>query len=122
MRNAARAAVNAAKEELKIASPSRVFRDEVGVMTMRGMTEGILGESKETEKTIRNASRYFTDSAMEEVSGAFASQRNVYNNTNTISFDGSSFYIRDEQDVHSLAIEIASLTRRQMRGKGMKMA
>ena len=36
MRSAARAAVNAAKAELKIKSPSRVFEDEVGVMTMRG--------------------------------------------------------------------------------------
>ncbi|MBQ3485047.1 MAG: phage tail tape measure protein, partial [Clostridia bacterium] len=36
MRSAAKAAVNAAKSALKIASPSGVFRDEVGVMTMRG--------------------------------------------------------------------------------------
>lgn len=34
MRTAAREAVNTAKKELKIKSPSQVFRDKVGVMTM----------------------------------------------------------------------------------------
>ena len=44
MQEAAQAAVNAAKETLDIHSPSRVFRDQVGVMTMRGFGEGILQE------------------------------------------------------------------------------
>ena len=57
MRSAAREAVNAAKKELKIKSPSQVFRDEVGVMTMRGFGAGVLKESKEQAKVIRNASR-----------------------------------------------------------------
>ena len=30
--------------------------------------------------------------------------------------------VRDEQDIRSLAVEIASLTRRQQRGKGLRMA
>ena len=30
--------------------------------------------------------------------------------------------VRDEQDVRSLAIEIAGLTKRQQRGKGMRFA
>ena len=47
MRSAAREAVNAAKKELKIKSPSQVFRDEVGVMTMRGFGAGVLKESRE---------------------------------------------------------------------------
>ena len=50
MRSAARAAVNAAKAELKINSPSKVFEDEVGVMTMRGWGRGVLKESKEQAK------------------------------------------------------------------------
>ena len=53
----AREAVNTAKKELKIKSPSQVFRDEVGVMTMRGFGAGVLKESKEQAKVIRNASR-----------------------------------------------------------------
>ena len=45
MQSAARAAVNAAKKELTIASPSKVFRDEVGSMTMKGFGEGVLQEA-----------------------------------------------------------------------------
>ena len=30
--------------------------------------------------------------------------------------------VLDEQDIRSLAVEIATLTRRQQRGKGMRMA
>ena len=63
MRSAARAAVNAAKAELKINSPSKVFEDEVGVMTMRGWGRGVLKESKEQAKVIRNAARYLTGEA-----------------------------------------------------------
>lgn len=51
MRSAARAAVNAAKAELKIHSPSQVFEDEVGVMTMRGFG---LGVEKRSEGTGQN--------------------------------------------------------------------
>ena len=57
MQSAARAAVNAAKKELKIASPSRVFRDEIGSMTMKGFGEGVLQESRVQARTIRNAAR-----------------------------------------------------------------
>ena len=121
MKKAARAAVNAAKQELKIASPSGVFRDEVGVMVMKGLGEGALDESKETAKTIRNATRYLTEAAVEgRTSGA--SNNRTYNSNSNISFPGSNFYLRDEQDIYSLAVEIASLTRRQQRGKGFRMA
>ena len=65
MRSAAREAVNAAKKELKIKSPSQVFRDEVGVMTMRGFGAGVLKESKEQARVIRNASRFLTGEARE---------------------------------------------------------
>ena len=44
MRSAARDAVNAVKRELKIKSPSGVFRDEVGRMFMRGFSEGVEDE------------------------------------------------------------------------------
>ena len=65
MRSAAREAVNAAKKELKIKSPSQVFRDEVGVMTMRGFGAGVLKESKAQARVIRNASRFLTGEARE---------------------------------------------------------
>ena len=123
MQSAARAAVNAAKKELKIASPSRVFRDEIGSMTMKGFGEGVLQESRVQARTIRNAARFLTGEAKE---GAIAfgnnDNRKTYNQTSSINLSGNNFYVRDEQDIRSLAIEIATLTKRQQRGRGLRMA
>lgn len=119
MRSAARAAVNAAKNELEIKSPSRVFRDEVGVMTMRGFGQGIVKESKEQARVIRNATRYLTGEAMSEaVPHVSNDNRKTYNNSTTLSFAGATFSVRSEQDVRNLAIEIATLTRHNQRGMG----
>ena len=62
MRSAARAAINAAKSEFKIKSPSRVFEEEVGVMAMKGLGQGVLKESKAQAKII-HAARYLTGEA-----------------------------------------------------------
>ena len=122
MRAAAKAAVNAAKSELKIKSPSVVFREEVGRMAMKGLGLGALLESKAQAKIIRNAARFLTDEAKE---GAIAhssnDNRRTYNQQSSVTLTGNTFYVRDEQDIRSLAIEIASLTKRQQRGKGMRM-
>ena len=123
MRSAAKAAVSAAKSELKIKSPSRVFEDEVGVMTMRGWGKGVLKESKAQAKIIQNATRYLTDEAKESaIAHTSNDNRRTYNQQSSVNLSGNTFYIRDEQDVRSLAVEIAALTRRQQRGKGLRMA
>ncbi len=123
MRLAARAAVNAAKNELKITSPSRVFRDEVGAMTMKGFGEGVLRESRTQAKVIQNAARYLTGEAKAgSITTTSNDNRRTYNSQSTISFAGSNFYVGDKQDAYALAVEIASLTRRQQRGKGLRMA
>ena len=123
MRSAAREAVNAAKKELKIKSPSQVFRDEVGVMTMRGFGVGILKESKEQAKVIRNASRFLTGEAREgSIVTNSSDNRKTYNNNVSSTIQVQQMVVRDEQDVRSLAVEIATLTRRQQRGKGMRFA
>ena len=123
MRSAAQAAVNAAKAQLDIHSPSRVFEDEVGVMTMRGWGVGVLKETKKQARTIRNATRYLTSEAMNgSTAPASNDNRRTYNQNSTISFAGSHFHVRDSQDAYALAVEIAALTRRQQRGRGMRMA
>ena len=123
MRSAAREAVNAAKKELKIKSPSQVFRDEVGVMTMRGFGAGVLKESKEQAKIIRNASRYLTGEAREgSIITNSSDNRKTYNNNVSSTIQVQQMVVRDEQDIRSLAVEIATLTRRQQRGKGLRMA
>ena len=122
MRTAAKAAVNAAKSALKIASPSGVFRDEVGVMTMRGFGEGVLQESKAQAKVISNAARYLTTAAQGGIGSASYDNRRTYNQNTTSTIQVDKLYVRDEQDIRSLAVEIATLTRRQQRGKGMRFA
>ena len=123
MRSAARDAVNAAKKELKIKSPSQVFRDEVGVMTMRGFGAGVLKESKEQARVIRNASRFLTGEAREGFIVTNSSDnRKTYNNNVSSTIQVQQMVVRDEQDIRSLAVEIATLTRRQQRGKGLRMA
>ena len=122
MRTAAKAAVNAAKSALKIASPSGVFRDEVGVMTMRGFGEGVLQESKAQAKVISNAARYLTTAAQGGIGSASYDNRRTYNQNTTSTIQVDKLYVRDEQDIRSLAVEIATLTRRQQRGKGMRRA
>ena len=85
--------------------------------------EGILEESKVQAKIVKNAARYLTGEAQE---GAIAfgstDNRKTYNNTSSVNLTGNNFYVRDEQDIRSLAVEIATLTRRQQRGRGLRMA
>ena len=123
MRSAARTAVNAAKSEMKINSPSKVFEDEVGVMAMRGLGQGVLKESREQARIIRNAARYLTGEAQ---AGAIATTNNdnrrTYNNSVSSTIQVQQLVVRDEQDIRALATELAALTRRQQRGKGFRMA
>ena len=98
MRSAARAAVNAAKSELKIKSPSKVFEDEVGVMTMRGWGPWRTQGSKEQAKIIRNAARYLTGAAKAgSIMTTSNDNRRTYNQQSSISFAGSNFYINDRR-------------------------
>ena len=123
MRSAARAAVNAAKSELKIHSPSQVFEDEVGVMTMRGWGRGVLKESKAQAKIIRNAARYLTGEAQAgSIQTTSNDNRRTYNSSVSSTVQVQQLVVRDEQDIRALAVEIATLTRRQQRGKGLRMA
>ena len=92
-------------------------------MTMKGLGEGILKESKEQAKVIRNASRFLTGEAQAgTIATSNTTNNKTYNQDSSVNFTGSTFYIRDEKDVQSLAIEIASLTKRRQRGRGLKMA
>ena len=111
----------AAKEALQIHSPSRVFKDEVGAMAMAGFGEGVTEESLTQARVIQNAARYLTGEAQEAVAG-FNSRYATYNYTTDapISFEGATFAIREEHDIHSLAQEIAALIKREQAGKGFR--
>lgn len=121
MRRAARAAVDAAKKELGIHSPSRVMQMEVGVQATKGAALGMIEEARKQAKVIRNAYRQLTGEAQ---AGAMAGtdNRRTYNSENRISVTGNTFVIRDQTDIQALAIEIASLSKGYQRGRGMRMA
>ena len=91
-------------------------------MTMRGFGAGVLKESKEQAKVIRNASRFLTGEAREGSIVQSSDNRKTYNNNVSSTIQVQQMVVRDEQDIRSLAVEIATLTRRQQRGKGLRMA
>ena len=123
MRAAALSAVNAAKSELKINSPSKVFEDEVGVMAMKGMGKGVTEEAKRQARIMANAARFLTGEAREGAIGFSQNDnRKTYNQSSSVNLSGNNFYVRDETDIRSLAVEIAALTRRQQHGKGMRVS
>lgn len=80
-------------------------------------------EAKEQAQIIRNAARYLTGEARE---GAIVTNstdnRRTYNQNVSSTIQVQQMVVRDEQDIKSLAVEIAALTRRQQRGKGLRMA
>ena len=113
----AQAAIAAAKEALGIHSPSKVFRDELGRMAMRGFGEGIKVGSLEQAEVVRNAASYLTGEARLAVAGSTV---NNYMSDAKIDFAGATFQVRDQQDIHALAGEIAALIKRQQAGRGAK--
>ena len=90
-------------------------------MAMAGFGEGVVEQTEEEGRVIRNAARYLTD----EANSGVMTGRNAYNTYNyttdaPISFEGATFAIREEQDIHSLAQEIAQLIKREQAGKGFR--
>ena len=79
--------------------------------------------TKEQARIIRNAARYLTGEAREgSIVTTSNDNRRSYDNSVTSTIQVQQMVVRDEQDIRSLAVEIATLTRRQQRGKGMRMA
>ena len=92
-------------------------------MAMRGFGQGIIKETKEQAQVIRNASRFLTGEARSSaIAYNTSDNRRTYNQQSNVNLTGNSFYVRDEQDIRSLAVEIATLTKRQQRGKGLRLA
>ncbi len=120
MKSAAMAAVNAAKQALQIRSPSRVFEDEIGAMAMKGFGEGITGEAKKQAQIIRNAAKYLTGEAREGAMAGGTDNRRTYNSESTVMVTGNTFMLNDRQDIEALAVELATLTQTQQRGRGLK--
>ena len=63
LKNLASNALSAAKDALKVGSPSRLFRDEVGRWIPRGISVGIEDTVPEVEATLSGAARRLVDAA-----------------------------------------------------------
>ena len=88
---------------------------------MKGLGKGFTDEAKRQAKAIANATRYLTGEAKDGAIGFTQSDnRRTYNQTSTVNLNVASMAVRDETDIRSLAVEIATLTRRQQHGKGMR--
>ena len=80
-------------------------------------------KTKAQAKAIQNAARFLTGEAQESaIAYSSSDNRKTYNQQSSVNLSGNTFYVRDEQDIYSLATEIATLTKRQQRGKGLRMA
>ena len=91
-------------------------------MAMKGLGEGFLEGQKEQARVIRNAARYLTGEAKGSMIVGSTDSRRTYNHNSTVNLNVEKLQVRDEQDIRSLAVEIASLTRQQQRGTGLRMA
>lgn len=117
-------AKKAVEDDNKIASPSKVWRDEIGANLAKGIGEGVLQEAPSQGKIIANAARYLTDSAAGAMSGGHSAitGNNTTNNTvsnsvvNHININAS---VRSDNDIRKLAQQIARLTARVNGGYGM---
>lgn len=115
---AAKDAIAKAKAAAMIRSPSHVMRDEVGVMLMEGMSVSIYREAKATVRTMANVTKYTIDSAGGFMS-AGGSMNKTYNQQSTVNLNADGLSVHSDADVRSPAIEIAMLTKRNNRLKGV---
>ena len=122
---AVRQAKDAVEKDNEIASPSKVWRDEIGANLAKGIGEGVMQEAPAQGKIIANAARYLTDSAAGAMSGGHSSiaggdvtTNNDVNTNITVNVSGS-WSVRSDNDIRKLAQQIARLTARVNGGYGM---
>jgi TP901 family phage tail tape measure protein len=115
----ARKALAKAKAELQIRSPSRVMRDQVGVMMVRGAALGAEVEAARQQRTIANAFRSLVKPALSGATSAVNNyNKNVSIRQGDISLAGATLVIRDQNDIRALAYELNSLQIGQIRALG----
>ena len=117
----AKEAVAAAKRELDERSPSKVAA-RIGQYFTEGMAGGI--ESEKAVAAIRNASRYAA-----KVATGVASNTVYHNNQRTVNHNNATsnatvnvekLYVRDQNDVRSISLELAQLNKMELAAKGVR--
>ena len=114
--------VSSVKGLLGIRSPSKVFAG-IGENMGLGIGQGFTNAMKSVASDIQKAIPTSLD-LNARVHGAYAGSGNgsEYGESGNVNLSGNTFYIRDEQDIVSLATEIATLTKRRQRGMGVRFA
>lgn len=91
-----------------------------GARTINGMFTG--SQTISTKAAYNNASATaasMTKAKMNQNGSENSAEGSSFSsNDSSVNLSGNNFYVRSEQDIHSLASEIASLTRQQQRGLG----
>ena len=92
---------------------------ESGAKAINGMLSGRTGMRVDAEKSLQMAQRSGATFRSASVNQN-GSKPGVMNQStdNSVNFSGSTFYIRNANDIHSLASEIANLTHQQQRALG----
>ena len=118
---AAKEAVAAAKKELDERSPSKVAAT-IGRYFTEGMAGGI--ENERAVAALRNASRYAARAA-----AGVASSMVYHNNQRTVNHNNATsnatvnvekLYVRDQNDVRSISLELAQLNKMELAARGVR--
>ena len=86
------------------------------------MGEGFQKGQQEQARILRNAARFLTKEAQGSIvaGNTHNDNRQTFHQQSSVNLTGNSFYVRSDQDIHDLAVEIATLTRTQQRGRGLR--
>ena len=118
-RNAAANALDAAKRWLGIASPSKVFRDQIGKMIDLGLAEGIEDNSGEVEDAVEGLAAMTADPFSDYTSTEKYGKTSTYGQGDQITIN---VYPREGQDETAIAEEVQRLLAMWQTQKGQVFA
>ena len=107
------------RDAWQIHSPSKVA-EGLTDMFGRGLEKGMDKWPTVSERLLEQDLDALYNGTRRGSSAGVGGDTNTYNNSAALSFAGANFYVRDQQDVQSLAVDIATLTRRKQHGKGLR--
>ena len=108
VKNVSNKVVNGFKNLFGIASPSKLFRDQIGLNLAAGIGVGFEDEMKKVSKEMENAVPTSFDTAVNATaSGVVAGNKTTNNNSNTtVNYYISDVKITSDDDIESLAYKL----------------
>ncbi|MFK7692855.1 phage tail tape measure protein [Paenibacillus sp. HJGM_3] len=112
--------VSGIKDVLDIHSPSRVMRDQVGMMIGAGMAEGIVDSTRQVHAAMEQLNGQVSLNQAGTATAGRVGQIAGTSTTNTYNFEGmlsgAVFNVRNEGDIMRTAREIGNLVLSEIRG------